>query len=39
MLKFSIRRFCQPGVCELAQSGSVGRLPRRSTEDGVRWKT
>ena len=39
MLKFSIRRFCQPGSSAAAQSGSVGRLPRTSTDDGVRWKT
>ena len=39
MLKFSIRRFCQPGVSVLTHSGSVGRLPRTSTDDGVRWKT
>ena len=36
MLKLSIRRFCQPGVSVLTHSGSVGLLPRRSTEDGVR---
>ncbi len=38
-LKFSRRRRCQPGSSAAAQSGSVGRLPRRSTDDGVRWKT
>ena len=39
MLKFSIRAFCQPGWSVAAQSGSVGLLPRRSTDEGVRWKT
>ncbi len=39
-MKFSSQRSCQPGVATLAnQSGSIGRLPRTSTDDGVRWKT
>ena len=38
--KFSSQRCCQPGVAISAnQSGSVGRLSRTSTDDGVRWKT
>ena len=39
MLKLSMRRCCQPGFSVAAHSGSVGRLPRTSTDDGVRWKT
>ena len=34
-----MRRFCQPGVSVVTHSGSVGLLPRTSTDDGVRWKT
>jgi|GEM_PF-4341469 len=38
--QFSIQRCCQPGVATPAnQSGSIGWLPRTSTEDGVRWNT
>jgi len=39
VLKFSIRRFCQPGVSVFTHFGSVGLLPRTSTDEGVRWKT
>ena len=39
LLKFSIRRSCQPGSRLAAHSGSVGRLSRTSIDDGVRWKT
>jgi hypothetical protein len=39
LLKFSLRRCCQPGSRLAAHSGSVGRLPRTSIEDGVRWNT
>ena len=39
LLKFSIRRCCQPGSSDAAHSGSVGRLLRTSIDDGVRWKT
>nr|WP_229022979.1 hypothetical protein [Actinomarinicola tropica] len=39
-VKFSSQRFCQPGVAMLANhSGSVGALPRTSTDEGVRWNT
>ncbi len=38
-VKLVLRAFCQPGCCDLNQSGSVGRLPRASIELGVRWKT
>ena len=39
-VKFSSQRCCQPGVAISANhSGSVGRLSRTSTDDGVRWKT
>ena len=39
-VKFSSQRCCQPGVAIPAnQSGSIGWLPRTSTEDGVRWNT
>ena len=39
-VKFSSQRCCQPGVAISANHpGSVGRLSRTSTEDGVRWKT
>ena len=38
-LKLSCRSRCQPGFRLATQVGSVGLLPRRSTEDGVRWKT
>ena len=38
--KFSSHRCCHPGVAISANhSGSVGRLSRTSTEDGVRWNT
>ena len=37
--KFSRRARCHPGFRERYQASSVGRLRRRSTEDGVRWKT
>ena len=39
LLKFSRRARCQPGFRLLAHSGSVGLLPRTSTDEGVRWKT
>ncbi len=39
VVKFSIRWRCQPGLSDIAQPGSVGRLPRTSTDAGVRWKT
>ena len=39
-VKFSSQRCCQPGVAiDANHSGSVGRLSRTSTEDGVRWNT
>ena len=37
--KFSRRSRCQPGCNDRYQSSSVGLLPRRSTDDGVRWNT
>jgi len=38
--KFSIHSRCHPGAAIPSnQSGSVGALPRTSTDDGVRWKT
>ena len=37
--KFSRRARCQPGSRLRYHSSSVGMLPRRSTEDGVLWKT
>ena len=37
--KFSMRFCCQPGSSDMAHSGSVGRLPLTSMDDGVRWKT
>jgi hypothetical protein len=39
VVKLSIRSRCQPGFSDLTQSGSVGRLLRTSTDDGVRWNT
>ena len=39
LLKFSMRRSCQPGSRLAAHSGSVGRLSRTSIDDGVRWNT
>ena len=39
IVKFSMRSFCQPGARPAAQDRSVGRLPRTSMEEGVRWKT
>lgn len=39
-MKFSSQRRCQPGVAiDANHSGSVGRLSRTSTDDGVRWNT
>jgi hypothetical protein len=39
-VKFSSQRCCHPGVATWANhSGSVGRLSRTSTDEGVRWKT
>ena len=39
-VKFSSQRCCQPGVAIAANhSGSIGRLSRTSTDDGVRWNT
>ncbi len=39
-VKFSSQRCCQPGMATSAnQRGSIGWLPRVSTEDGVRWNT
>ena len=37
--KLSIRACCQPGSSPAANSGSVGRLPRTPTAEGVRWNT
>ena len=37
--KFTLRSLCQPGRRLAAHSGSVGRLPRTSIDEGVRWKT
>src|SRR5689334_2435859 len=38
--KFSSQRCCQPGVAiDVNHSGSIGRLPLVSTDDGVRWNT
>ena len=36
---FIRRACCQPGFSRAAQSGSVGRSPRMSMPEGVRWKT
>ncbi|CAB5068769.1 unannotated protein [freshwater metagenome] len=38
-VKFSRRLRCQPGSWVPNQSGSVGRLRRQSTVEGVRWNT
>jgi hypothetical protein len=39
-VKFASQRCCQPGCAISANHpGSVGRLSRTSTDDGVRWKT
>src|SRR5262249_19668789 len=37
--KLVLRFACHPGASVLTHSGSVGLLPRSSTDDGVRWKT
>ena len=34
-----MRACCQPGWSDAAHSGSVSRLLRTSTDDGVRWNT
>ena len=38
-VKLAMRSACQPGCSDAAHSGSVGRLPRTSIDDGVRWNT